>query len=322
MSSWNITDYCLDRRTHPPSDSSVRTPSARFQNFSALRFLAWGGMLVASAAPEIVCRRAGASTPIWLPLLQTAMLAAGAAVVARSVRFQKLAGFFLALAALRLGWFVLVPLIEENGVVQSYSQHLSWGAQMFVDRLLPVMGAFFMVVTLVGSGIGRRDLFLRVGDLRAPAQPEPILWFRCAIPWTRFGTQLLIIFGVALPLFLFFSVHPDFGRASRLWAFLPWCLATAVLNAANEEFQFRSVLLARLRDVLPQKEALILTAAFFGLSHYFGQPSGFGGIVLAGIAGWIWAKSMVETRGFAWAFFIHMVQDVVIFCFLALAPDK
>lgn len=279
-------------------------------------------MLIASVVPEIVCRRAGASTPLWMPLVQMALLIAGAAVVARSERFRKLAGFFLALGALRLGWFVLVPLIEESRAFQSYGQHLSWGAQMFVGRLLPVLGALLMAATLLGSGIGRRDLFLRVGDLRAPAQPEPILWFRRAIPWTRFGTQLLIIFGVALPLFLFFSVHPDFSRASRLWTFLPWCLATAALNAANEEFQFRSVLLARLRDILPQKEALILTAAFFGLSHYFGQPSGFSGIIMAGIAGWIWAKSMVETRGFAWAFLIHMVQDIVIFCFLALAPGK
>jgi membrane protease YdiL (CAAX protease family) len=275
-------------------------------------------MLIASVVPDIVCRRAGASTPFWLALMPTALLVAGAMVVVRSERFRKLAGFFLALGALRFGWFVLVPLIEGNSTFQSYDHHLSWGAQMFVGRLLLVLGAFLMAATLLGSGIGRRDLFLCIGDLRAPAQPEPILWFRRAIPWTRFGTQLLVIFGVALPLFLFFSVHPDFSQASRLWILLPWCLATAALNAANEEFQFRSVLLARLRNVLPQKEALILTAAFFGLGHYFGQPSGFGGIILAGIAGWIWAKSMVETRGFAWAFFIHMVQDIVIFCFLAL----
>ncbi len=279
-------------------------------------------MLIASVVPEIVWGRGGARAPLWLPLLQTALLIAGAMAVARSGRFRKLSGFFLALAALRFGWLVLVPLIEGNGVFQAYQQHLSWGAQMFVSRLLPVVGAIMMVATLLGSGFGRRDLFLRVGDLRALAQPEPILWFRRAIPWTRFGAQLLVIFGVALPIFLFFSIHSDFGRASRLWIFLPWCFATAALNAANEEFQFRSVLLARLQDVLPQKEVLILTAAFFGLSHYFGQPSGFGGIILAGMAGWIWAKSMVETRGFAWAFFIHMVQDIVIFCFLALVPDK
>jgi membrane protease YdiL (CAAX protease family) len=63
---------------------------------------------------------------------------------------------------------------------------------------------------------------------------------------------------------------------------------------------------------------LLLTSVFFGIAHYFGQPSGLIGVVMAGIAGWIWAKSMVETRGAAWAVGIHWVQDVVIFCFLAL----
>jgi hypothetical protein len=40
---------------------------------------------------------------------------------------------------------------------------------------------------------------------------------------------------------------------------------------------------------------------------------------MATIAGWIWAKSMVETRGAGWAFGIHMLQDVVIFYFLAMS---
>jgi membrane protease YdiL (CAAX protease family) len=63
----------------------------------------------------------------------------------------------------------------------------------------------------------------------------------------------------------------------------------------------------------------VITAVLFGLRHYYGQPSGPLGVVMAGIAGWFWARSMIETRGFFWAFFIHMVQDVVILSFLAVA---
>ena len=93
----------------------------------------------------------------------------------------------------------------------------------------------------------------------------------------------------------------------------------AALNAANEEFQFRNVPLALLRNVVSPAEAALLTAALFGLGHYYGQPSGPVGVVMAGIAGWLWARSMIETRGCAWAFFIHMVQDIVILSFLAVA---
>ena len=65
---------------------------------------------------------------------------------------------------------------------------------------------------------------------------------------------------------------------------------------------------------------VLLTACFFGLAHYYGQPSGPMGVVLAGIAGWFWGKSMIETPGWAWAFVIHLVQDIVIFAFLAMTP--
>jgi hypothetical protein len=42
---------------------------------------------------------------------------------------------------------------------------------------------------------------------------------------------------------------------------------------------------------------------------------------MAGTAGWIWGKSMIETRGFTCAFAIHFVQDMVIFGFLALTAS-
>src|SRR5205814_9547790 len=100
---------------------------------------------------------------------------------------------------------------------------------------------------------------------------------------------------------------------------LPSALARAAVNAANEELPFRCVPLAQLRGGLPLGESLLITSIFFGLGHYFGQPSGPIGVLMATIAGWIWAKSMVETRGLGWAFGIHMVQDVVIFCFLAVS---
>jgi hypothetical protein len=41
-------------------------------------------------------------------------------------------------------------------------------------------------------------------------------------------------------------------------------------------------------------------------------------VALAWFLGWILAKSMLETRGLAWAWFIHFVQDVAIFGFMAI----
>ena len=39
--------------------------------------------------------------------------------------------------------------------------------------------------------------------------------------------------------------------------------------------------------------------------------------VAAWFLGWILARSMLEIRGLAWAWFIHFVQDVLIFGFMA-----
>lgn len=39
---------------------------------------------------------------------------------------------------------------------------------------------------------------------------------------------------------------------------------------------------------------------------------------MAGIAGWFWGKSIIETRGFFWAWLIHAVQNVVIYTLIAM----
>jgi membrane protease YdiL (CAAX protease family) len=299
----------------------MQTAALQNNRRTMIRWIAWSAMLAASALPEILFQWGG-TPPLWLPLGQVALLLGAAVVFALSPVTRGLCGFILALAALRLGWSVIMPAIAFSDTVARWAQGLDWGARLFLGRLLAVSGALVMLITLIGSGLTRGDLFLRRGQLDALAQPEKVLWFRRPIPWTRFGTQLLIIFGVVLPLFLIFTVRPDFAQAGRIWHFLPWGIAIALLNAANEEFQFRCVLLARLRESLRDKEAVLLTATLFGLGHYYGQPSGPIGVVMAGVAGWIWGKSMVETRGCAWAFCTHVVQDIVIFCFLAMAIGR
>src|SRR5205085_1638545 len=286
------------------------------------RAIAWGAVIFSSALPTIIWRESGHAISFWLALIQCAVLIIAAIGVVPFPRLRVLTRFLLALAALRLGRYVVAPWLEATGFVHSWLVSANWGARLLIDRTVALAGAILMGLTLIGSGITRRDLFLRRGDLAAPAQPIPFLWPRKPIPWTVFGPVLLVVFGIALPLFLYFTVHPAFSAGARIMHFSPWILGVAALNAANEEFQFRNVLLAHLRNIVTPGEAALLTAVLFGLGHYYGQPSGPIGVVMAGFAGWIWAKSMIETRGSAWAFLIHMVQDIVIFSFLAVGAAK
>jgi membrane protease YdiL (CAAX protease family) len=276
-------------------------------------------VFIGSGVPQIVCREFGITVGTWLPLSQTIILLGLALTAAKLCPIKNLAGFILAIAALQFGWQIAVPWIEASNVVHFASQHLNWSGRFFLSRAIRTTGALFMIFTLIGSGPSRDELFLRIGNWRSPVQTEPLLRLRRSIPWTRFALALLLVFGVVLPAHLYSTLHPRIQDAHYLLLVLPWAVATAAINAANEEFQFRSVLLARLKNVLPVQEACLLAGVFFGLNHYFGQPSGWSGVFMAGIAGWIWAKSMVETRGFSCAFASHFVQDVVIFIFLAMS---
>jgi membrane protease YdiL (CAAX protease family) len=282
------------------------------------RVIAWSAV-IASTVPEIIWQESGHRMSFWFTGVESLLLVLAALAVLPSSRLRSVARFIFALAALNFGWDFLAPALGRTNFFHSLTQNADWGARLFIARIPTLSGILLLGLTLIGSRITRGDLFLRRGILSAPAQPMPFVGLRKPIPWTVLGPALLVVFGLALPLFLYFMVYPDFSEHGRILRFLPWILLVAALNAASEEFQFRSVLLAHLRNLAPSAEGVLLTAVFFGLGHYYGQPSGPLGVVMAGIAGWFWARSMIETRGFFWAFFIHLVQDVVILSFLAVA---
>jgi membrane protease YdiL (CAAX protease family) len=299
--------------------SFVRTPGSMSGRVDPwCRAIAWGAMLAGSLLLTILSRSAG-EEGYSVSVAQVLVLIGASAIVSRSSRLRGLSGFVLTIAVLRLGWSVIAPMVADWAPVQRLMEDLDWGPKMFVMRLLNATGALLMLTTFIGRGITRDDLFLRVGYLNAPVKPERILWFRSPLRWWHLGPLIVLIFAVAMIAFLFSNLRPNFWQLTQHWQLLPWALATAALNAANEEFQFRCVPLAHLRNVLPLREGVWLTAVFFGLAHYFGQPSGWLGVAMATIAGFIWAKSMLETRGAGWAFGIHFVQDLVIFYFLAMS---
>jgi membrane protease YdiL (CAAX protease family) len=282
------------------------------------RVIAWIAV-IGSTVPEVVWKESGHRLSFSFIAIECVLLVAAAVAVTRFPRLRGLSRFLLAIAALEFAWNFVAPALAQTNWVRGLSDNASWGARFFIARTLTVSGAILVSLTLIGSGYARRDLFLNLGNLAAPAQPISFLGLRKPVPWTWFGPVLLLIFALALAPFLYFNVHPSFALSGRILRFFPWMIAVSALNAASEEYQFRNVLLAHLRNAFSSTEAALLTAVYFGLGHYYGQPSGFLGVLMAGFAGWIWARSLIETRGFFWAFATHMVQDVIIFAFLAMS---
>ena len=281
------------------------------------RLIAWGAV-AGSTLPEIIWQESGHQVSCWFTTVESFLILAAALLAIWIPSVRGIARFLIAVALLNLAWSCISPVLAALPSVLAVTDHSSWGARLFISRTFTLSGAILIGFTLIGSGITRRDLFLCRGNLAAPARPIPFLGLRRPVPWTWLGPAFMLVFALVLAPYLYLTVHPNFNISDRILRTFPWSLAVAVLNAASEEFQFRSVLLAHLRGVFGPEETVLLTAVFFGLGHYYGQPSGPLGVLMAGFAGWIWARSMIDTRGGLWAFLIHMVQDMVIFTFLAI----
>ena len=115
-----------------------------------------------------------------------------------------------------------------------------------------------------------------------------------------------------------FGRPPALASALTALPLLPLILIFAASNAFGEEILYRAPWLGALEGPLGPSQALLLTAAYFGIGHFYGVPYGVLGVGMAFIPGWLMGKAMLETRGFFWAWFIHLCMDTVVFFFIAL----
>jgi membrane protease YdiL (CAAX protease family) len=304
--------------TDQPSTSEAKIPS------TSLRALAWGAVLIVGV-PQIVYRLFVPVAPgeeiysTWLASVQALVLAACWVVTWVWPTVKSLRGFVLVALAICVGMFLIIPFIRETAVWRSWWRQAGWGIALVVGRLMVnlVMIAL-LALSLIGSGIGWRELFLVRGNANAPAEPTRLLLLKEPTPWKRIIRQFLPIYIIIVLIVMGIQVIPISRRFSQIWIYLPAIFVAAAINAFGEEFEFRSMPLAHLEPVLGPGLAIILAAVIFGLPHYFGEPGGPFGALLAGYLGWIAAKSMIETRGFVWAFLLHFVGDFIMYCSWAM----
>jgi membrane protease YdiL (CAAX protease family) len=115
-----------------------------------------------------------------------------------------------------------------------------------------------------------------------------------------------------------FGQTPGAERFAAVLPLAPWVLLFAAMNAYGEELTYRAALLSGLEPAVGPRQALLISAVFFGLMHYYGVPYGVLGVVMSGGVGWLMGKAMLETRGFFWAWCIHTCLDIAAFTFIAM----
>lgn len=302
--------------TTPLSTTSQSTPSQR-----TLLIVAWTVMLLASALPNILWQEVGQVRPgltiLWLKLGLLAVLAAAGYAWQPLGRMRP---FILLLVLVFAAEELLIHRLGNSAQWQAWfgGSDVSFTTEMMSVQLRRVAVAVAVIAGLRLYGYRRREMFLTPGRLDAPVTPVPIAGFPTPSTWMRFGLQWALYISLGTLLFLVIGARPAPALLLQALPMLPLILLFAVMNAFSEEMTYRAAFLTTLVGPVGPRHAIWLSAIFFGLGHYYGVPYGVIGVIMASFLGWLLGKAMLETRGFFWAWFIHFLQDVIIFTFMAV----
>ena len=297
--------------------SVVQAIPVKTQVKGGLLVYAAAAMLFFSILPEILWNEFVGGDGSWIGTARLACLTlmVGLGLLTPALRpVWKLAAILLAvtLAGMVMDW---------AGTSQAWTGLVGWISPQPVQALFSVqfikLGVSAMVLLVLAVlGFRRREAYLTGGELNALAGPEPWLGFPRPEPWVSFGSKWVLFLGIGMIVILWVMGHPNPAALAGAWPFIPVVLILAALNAFNEELIYRSSMLAPLVGPLGVRPAHLLTAALFGIGHYYGVPYGIGGVALAMVMGWFLGKAMLETKGFFWPWLLHVVADVCIFYFI------
>jgi membrane protease YdiL (CAAX protease family) len=292
--------------------------------------LAWVGILLASPLSAIVWGQLAQERtrdPLWLPAtiwmqvggLALLLLVTLLRPAARPMRLP-----LVMLLAFLFGWRVLTPLLAESGAWTQWQANQPVGMSLATSRLQWLPPIALMTLVAVGARLRRAELFLCKGNWSASVSPDPLFPLR---GWRWFPGMFVLILLLLAATFVLGEIvlgmrgwvttlGPDFNKAERVLAHFPGIVAGSVLNAVGEEYIFRVMLLGCFIPAVGIRHALGLTAVLFGLEHW---PTAGIAIILTCYGGWIYARSMTETRGWTWALVQHVLADIPIYALVAMA---
>ncbi len=288
-------------------------------------YAAWAATIVASSLPLIIWRDLAGGEPTWwwastavalLAVFGTTFLTAGLKPI-RGYLAIILLIFFLGFGG---GWqYGLVPIIRGSLFWTDVVDTQSWAVNAVATHMLRLIIPFTIMAFLLLRGKNRKDMFLTRGEVDAPAEPSRLIGMKRREPWTRIGATFAVIFTSGSAIFVGLTARPTLDAIIGVIPLLPIILLLATMNGFNEEFTLRAAPLSELVSAVGKEQALMLTTYFFGIGHFYGVPPNIYGVALAGFLGWFLGKSILETRGFTWAWLIHFLQDILVFSLLAMA---
>lgn len=280
---------------------------------SVLLLSAWLGTLLLSRLPQIVLVELGVIAPADWSLWWWIVI--GAALFILTYVWgpvRPLRGYFLILTLLYVVPIGLSLLKEASFWISWFGSQRSWPVTFFGERLDVVLMALAMAGLLALLGHRPRDYFLVPGNVSAQAEG-------LRLPWTVAGpviSLLLIALSAAAVLSM---VTLSSTMLAGIIPLLPAIFLFALMNAFGEELAYRAAPLSQLWEIVGKRQAIWMTALWFGLGHYYGGISfGAAGAVYITLTAVIFGKAMLETKGLVMPVLMHLVIDMVIYTALAM----
>ena len=282
--------------------------------------IAWIVVLLTSALPKVILQEIFGQT---VSMDRQAVMSLGVIFIAllASLVWRPLRGlrsFLVLFVVLVASQWLVFTRIDELPIYRGWLQNPSFGVSMLAELSLNLIVTLLMIAALLLMRKKPADFYLRRGDIDAPVEPVRWLGVKQGERWNKFGALMTFLISLGTLAFLVLAGRPSLDIVILVLPFLPAILLAAALNAFNEEVTYKASFLSVLESPVGPRQAVYMVAAYFGIGHYYGVPYGVIGVLLAGFLGWFLAKSMQETRGLFWAWFIHFWQDVWIFSFMAI----
>jgi len=280
--------------------------------------------LVASPIGIIPWRTLGIGEPFWYPwvfgvallvLLFTTMIVQPLKPL-RRFAFIIVVIFFMGYGG---GWnWGLIGFVRSAEFWATWAVQAPKGVFDISLHLLRLTPAAIILSFLLLTGRTRQHFFLVKGDPYAILEKSSLVSTRKPEPWIKIALIFTLVFVSVAVLFMVGAYGVSGETFASNWPLIPVVLLIAMMNGFNEEFTLRAAPLGELEPVIGKSNSLKTTAAYFGLGHYYGFPSGVIGVILSGFLGWFLGKSMLETKGLYVAWLVHFLTDVPIFMFLVV----
>jgi uncharacterized protein len=194
-------------------------------------------------------------------------------------------------------------------IVIAQNEYLNF--QFNYQLILLIITVIFLAINYLVSTNSFVSYF-RVGNINAPTTELKIFGIGANDGWLKTGISLSVFISLATATFMYFQLKHMHINWALLQKGIFWILLFALTNSFAEEMIYRMGTVAPLKGLLQPTAIFLISSVLFGLPHLFGMPSGLLGATMAGVLGFVLAKSMYETNGIFWAWFIHFLQDVII----------